>query len=266
MLFLGDIFFICSLQYVIVSILNVRGVILSNKINFKAVLFDIDDTLFNSSLMSTTARRNAIRAFREAGIEIDEDKGYAILKKIVKKYGSNYGEHFNRFLEELEQKPHPKLIAAAVVAYHSTKLSLLRPFPDVVLTLLLLMKEMKIGIVSDGIQEKQWEKLNYLGLQHFFETVIINENETNQKPGTYGFQKALNELGIENSAEVIYVGNSINRDVVGANRMGLVSVLFDPNNKIDLDKLAGEEKPDYVIKRINEITKIVGIKQNKNPL
>ncbi|MHA1124926.1 MAG: TIGR02253 family HAD-type hydrolase [Candidatus Heimdallarchaeota archaeon] len=239
---------------------------MSNKTKYKAVLFDIDDTLFNSSLMSTSARKNAVRALRRAGVEIEEDKGYSILSKIVKKYGSNYGEHFNRFLEELGYQPHPKLIANAVVAYHSEKQALLRPFPDVVLTLLILMKELKIGVVSDGIQEKQWEKLIYLGLQHFFESVVINEKKTNQKPGTYGFQKALNELGIEDPSEVIYVGNSLDRDIVGANRMGLVSVLYDPKNKVDIEKLAGEEKPDYTIKRISEITKIVGIKQNKKAL
>ncbi len=242
---------------------NIRGVSLSNKEKYKAVLFDIDDTLFNSSLMSSSARKNAIRAIRRAGIEIDEDKGYSILAKIVKKYGSNYGEHFNRFLEEIGHQPHPKLIASAVVAYHSEKHALLRPFPDVVLTLLTLMKELKIGVVSDGIQENQWEKLIYLGFQHFFETVVINEKKPNQKPGTYGFQKALNELGIADPAKVIYVGNSIEKDIVGANRMGLVSVLYDPKEKADKDKLTGEEKPDYIIKRISEITKIVSIKQNK---
>jgi len=236
---------------------------LVNNTKYKAVLFDIDDTLFNSSLMSTSARKNAIRAVRRAGIEIDEDKGYTILTKIVKKYGSNYGEHFNRFLEELGHSPHPKLIAAAVVAYHSEKHALLRPFPDVVLTLLLLMKELKIGVVSDGIQEKQWEKLIYLGLQHFFETVVINEKKSNQKPSTYGFQKALNDLGIDDPTKVIYVGDSLERDIVGANRMGLVSILYSPKKKINIDKLTGEEKPEYVINRISKITEIVGIKQKK---
>ncbi len=236
---------------------------MTNNTKYKAVLFDIDDTLFDSSLMSSSARKNAIRALRRAGIEIDEEKGYTILSKIVKKYGSNYGEHFNRFLEELGHSPHPRLIAAAVVAYHSEKHALLRPFPDVVLTLLLLMKKLKIGVVSDGIQEKQWEKLIYLGLQHFFETVVINDKKTNRKPSTYGFTKALNGLGIDDPAKVIYVGDLIERDIVGANRMGLVSVLFAPKKKIDIDKLTGEEKPDYIINRISEITDIVGIKQSK---
>ena len=236
---------------------------MTKQTKYKAVLFDIDDTLFDSSLMSSSARRNAIRALRRSGIDIDEEKGYSLLKKIVKKYGSNYNEHFNRFLEELGHQPHPRLIAAAVVAYHSEKHALLKPFPDVVQTLLVLMKELKIGIVSDGIQEKQWEKIIYLGLQHFFESVVINENPADQKPGTYGFQRALNELGIDQPSSVLYIGNSIEKDVVGANRMGLVSVLFDPMKKIDLEKISDEKKPDYIIHRISEIIKIVGIKQIK---
>ena len=73
-------------------------------------------------------------------------------------------------------------------------------------------------------------------------------------------------MGIDEPSEVIYVGNSIEKDIVGANRMGLVSVLYDPKKKIKIDKLTGEEKPNFVIKRISEVIKIVGIKQKRKTL
>jgi len=237
---------------------------LKQKKKFEAIIFDIDDTLFDSTFMSQSARRNAIRAMHEAGIELDENETFELLLKIVKKYGSNYNEHFNRLLEELEYEPHPKLIAAAVVAYHSEKEALLRPFPDVILTLLTLIKtQHKLGIISDGIREKQWEKLIYLGIQHFFDVVVINELRGNWKPDNHGFKIAMEKLGLTEPEKIIYVGNKIESDIVGANKIGMISVLFDPKNLVKLDNLIEFEKPNHIIKRISEISRIVGIDQIK---
>jgi len=230
---------------------------LSELRKFDAILFDIDDTLFNSTLMSQTARMNAIRALREAGLEIKRQEVFNHLLKIVKKYGSNYPNHFDRLLEELGFESHPKLIAAAVVAYHKTKTTLLHPFPDVVLTLLTLMKNYRIGIISDGIKEKQWEKLIYLGLQHFFEIVVINEDPKSWKPSDKGFKRAMKKLDLEDPTRIMYIGNKIETDILGANRMKMVSVLFDPERIVNIDQLSNDQKPNYIIKRISKIIDIV---------
>lgn len=207
--------------------------------------------------MSQTARMNAIRALREAGLEIDRKKAFNHLLEIVKKYGSNYPNHFDRLIEELGFEVHPKLIAAAVVAYHKTKITLLQPFPDVVLTLLTLMKNYKIGIISDGIKKKQWEKLIYLGFQHFFEIVIINENPKSRKPSDSGFKRAMKKLALKDSTRIMYIGNKIETDIVGANQMKMVSVLFDPEQKVNIDQLQNNHKPNYAIKRISKIIEII---------
>jgi putative hydrolase of the HAD superfamily len=233
----------------------------AKEIPYEAVLFDLDDTLFNSSLMSATARRNAVRAIIEAGLELDEEETYSLLLTIVKKYGSNYGRHFDRLLEELGYQSHPKIIAAAVVAYHSTKFSLLKPFPDVIRTLLKLMKTLKIGIVSDGIKVKQWEKLIYLGIQHFFDVVVINDSPSTWKPAEAGFRIAMNKLGLQKPSKIAYVGNKIETDVLGANRIGITSVLFDPKKKIKISGLKTEEKPKHIITRTSEILEIIGLEK-----
>ncbi|MFW9923684.1 MAG: TIGR02253 family HAD-type hydrolase [Candidatus Thorarchaeota archaeon] len=231
--------------------------------SYEAVFFDLDDTLYNSTLMSNTARRNAIRAIIEAGLDVDEDLAFNLLMEIVKEYGSNYDEHFNRLIEKLGYQIHPKLIAAAVVAYHRTKISLLRPFPDVILTLLTLRKEMKIGIITDGRKVKQWEKLIYLGVEHFFDAVIINEKKEHHKPSLEGFQKALDVLELKNPEKVIYVGNKTDTDILGANNFGFVSVLYCPKKNFSLENLPEIQKPNHIIHRISEITKILNITQKK---
>lgn len=232
---------------------------MTNECKFDAVFFDLDDTLFNSTLMSTSARRNAIRAMIEAGLDLNEEETFELLMQIVKEYGSNYGQHFNRLLESLSIEPHPKLIASAVYAYHSTKRAHLRPFPDVILTLLTLMKNTKIGLISDGIKVKQWEKLIYLGIQHFFDVVIINDSPSTWKPAPYGFKQALKKLGVTDPKKTLYVGNKIKTDIIGANRMEMISVLFQPKIKKEYTKLKGEKKPDFIIDRISKIAEITDL-------
>ncbi|MBN1327917.1 MAG: TIGR02253 family HAD-type hydrolase [Candidatus Heimdallarchaeota archaeon] len=234
---------------------------IDKKKRFDAVLFDLDDTLFNSTLMSSSARRNAIRAICEAGVKLnDEEEAYNLLMKIVNEYGSNYNEHFNRFIEKLGYEVHPKLIAAAIVAYHQTKNSLLRPFPGVILTLLELMKSMKIGIISDGLKIKQWEKLTYLGIQHFFDVVIINDLPLRWKPSEIGYKEAMTKLNLDDSSRIAFVGNKIETDIFGANKMGMISVLFNPTKEIKVENLDDDKKPKHVIKHFGELIEIIGLK------
>jgi hypothetical protein len=43
--------------------------------------------------------------------------------------------------------------------------------------------------------------------------------------------------------------------------MGIVSVLFDPNRYIDIEKLSKKEKPNFVIHKFIEVAEIAGFKQ-----
>lgn len=236
---------------------------MSKVLKIEAVFFDLDDTLYNSTLMSQSARKNAVRAMIEAGLDIDEDTAFNLLMSIVKKYGSNYNKHFDRLLEELSVPSNPKLIAAAIVAYHRTKFAHLRPFPDVVLTLLTLRKNHKIGIITDGKKVKQWEKLIYLGLEHFFDLVIINDKKTRHKPNNFAFKKAMKKLNFKKPEKIIYVGNKIDTDILGAKNAKWISILFDFKKMVKKEALAENQRPDYIINRISEVIKILDLEQTK---
>jgi putative hydrolase of the HAD superfamily len=84
----------------------------------KAIFFDIDDTLYDSTKLTTMARENSIKAMIDSGLqERSEEKLYNLLNEIIKKHGSNYPKHYDRLLDELGHGPDPKIIAAGVVAY-----------------------------------------------------------------------------------------------------------------------------------------------------
>jgi putative hydrolase of the HAD superfamily len=223
----------------------------------KAVLFDIDDTLFDTTTLAKMARVNAVKAMVESGLPIhDVQRGYKPLVKIVEEYGANYDQHFDRLLEVFGHKQDPKVIAAGIVAYHDTKLAYLKPDPDVIPTLIALRdKGCKIGIVSNGRSVKQWEKIIRLGLQHFFHKVVISEEVGVEKPESKIFDIALKKLHV-NADEAVYVGDTLETDVFGANKAGLVSVrlLKRKRKESPLDRTM---RPKVTIRRISELLSIL---------
>ena len=84
------------------------------------MIFDIEDTLYDSSLQMRMTRLNAVRAMIEAGLPIDLEIGYKTLEDIANQYGPHYTRHFDKLLECLGLKWNPRVIAAGVVAYRET--------------------------------------------------------------------------------------------------------------------------------------------------
>lgn len=221
------------------------------------MLFDVDDTLFDTETLAKMARLNAVKAMIESGLPLrDVQRGYNALVRIVDKYGANYDHHFDRLLEVLGFKRDPKIIAAGIVAYHDTKLAYLKPDPDLIPTLIALRdRGCKIGVVSNGRAVKQWEKIIRLGLHHFFDVVIISEDIGWEKPDPRIFEAALRELGVK-EGEAAYVGDTPEIDVLGANRAGLISVMLAKRKRKEL-AMEKEMRPRFTVRRISELLAII---------
>lgn len=223
----------------------------------KAVLFDIDNTLFNTQVMAANSRRNAVKAMIEAGFDVDLGEALGVLSKIVRKYGPNYDNHYDRLLEEYGLAPNHRVIAAGIVAYHTTKIAYLVPYSDTIPTLLQLREnKIKLGVVSDGLAVKQWEKLIRLGLQHFFQAVVVSEDLGVSKPDGVLFSRAVEMLSLK-PTQVLMVGDRLRKDIYGANKAGLVSVQILHEGSSKRKPKNQFEYPDYVIEKIGEILEIL---------
>ncbi|MFC2154628.1 TIGR02253 family HAD-type hydrolase [Candidatus Altiarchaeota archaeon] len=224
----------------------------------KAVFFDIDNTLFDTQRLAEASRRNAIRAMIESGLNVEEDDAYERLIAIVKKYGSNYGNHYDELLKQYKQGGNPHIIAAGIVAYHSTKFAYLVPFQDTVPTLIKLRDiGLKLGVITDGIAVKQWSKLISLGLQHFFHAVIISEEKGVSKPETTQFLDACQEVGCL-PHEAVMVGDRLDKDILGANIAGMTSVqLLKKPNEDKPNPNSDREEPDYIISKLSDLVELL---------
>jgi putative hydrolase of the HAD superfamily len=205
----------------------------------RGVLFDIDDTLYDSSQLAEMARRNSVKAMIDAGLSAgDEAEIYRLLLDVIREHGPNDPHHYDRLLETLGAPWDPKIIAAGVVAYEHTKMGYLKPYPGVIPTLLLLRQKRRLGIVSNGLSIKQWEKLIGLGIHHFFEVVVTSEAVNSEKPERAIFAHTLAQMGLA-PEECVMVGDRPETDILGGNLSGLRTVQI----------LRGDRTPEYPTER-----------------
>jgi len=225
---------------------------------FKGVLFDIDDTLYDTSGFAKLARKAALNVMIEGGLPLDSNDAYIHLRKIIKEKGSNYDKHFNVLTREVLGEENPLLIALGMITYHNVKFALLRPFPETTSTLLYLNKKgYHLGVVSNGITIKQWEKLIRLGLYHFFDEVVTSQAAGVEKPDPQIFELALNRMGCKSSKSIM-VGNKFSEDIIGAINAGMSTILVN-------SKLTASEK-DFIKKEGIKLDVIADIGELKDIL
>jgi putative hydrolase of the HAD superfamily len=197
----------------------------------RAVLFDLDDTLFSTTSFARKARKNAVEAMVAAGLEMHPDEVLRELDEVLAEFSSNYEHHFDQLLRRLRGRAvarvNPALIVAAgVVAYHDTKFTSLAPFPDV----LPLFESLRgagcvVGVLTHGWTTKQMEKLVRLGLVSFLdpEAIFISEQIGISKPNPKLWLVALQDLGLS-PQEAMYVGDHPAHDIAPPQSIGMKTV------------------------------------------
>ncbi len=224
----------------------------------KAVFFDIDDTLYDTSGFAELARKAALRAMIDAGLPLTHQDAYTLLREIIKEKGSNYNKHFNILTKRVLGEENPLLIALGMITYHNVKFALLRLFPDTMSTLIYLKKNnYQLGAISNGLTIKQWEKLIRLGLYHFFDDVVTSQEAGSEKPDIEIFQMALNRMGCQ-AEKSIMVGNKFNEDIIGATNAGMSAILVNSIlTEAEKEQIKQEKLDVKVISDINEIKNIL---------
>jgi putative hydrolase of the HAD superfamily len=117
-----------------------------------------------------------------------------------------------------------------------------------------------LALVADSRPHTPANVLRQHGLYGLFETLAISEVVGVEKPDRLIFQTALEALGIPESdySRVAMVGNNLERDVVGANRLGLISIFFHGSDRRRSRPLTAEETPQYTVSSAEELISLIG--------
>ncbi len=225
---------------------------------FKAVVFDLDNTLCNTSkaiqfsLTETFKLKNSYfqvknldefliinqRAFQEIYFNLSIP---SISKPIL---------IWLKMFELMEMKPSLKELLEIISIYKNNMLNALTLYYGVEDLFRKLYKEkVKIGILSNGIFIDQAEKIIKLGLSSYINTLITPDISLSYKPELKSYRYILKQLEVE-PHQTIMVGNSLFDDLQGAKKIGMFTLLIKgPHYKEKLDKTI----IDYIVNNPSEI-------------
>ncbi len=213
----------------------------------KAVLFDLDDTLFDhkfsrfKGLEALQKRFSRLKAIPLKELEEEHERllnadycqvlngKLSIAEGInqrITKLCAMYGVNLN--VEEGK---------SAADLYNQEYLKSRQAVPGSKELLITLMNYAKLGVVTNGLVETQMEKLHVCKIDKLVDYVIISETVGYQKPSKELFEAALEKVNAKPS-DAVYVGDSWECDIMPAVAVGMKAVwlnrygLDNPNPKI----------------------------------
>ena len=112
-----------------------------------------------------------------------------------------------------------------------------------------------ILMVADGLVRSFHNTMEGNGLDGIFSAWIISEEVGEDKPSPKMFQAAMDALSFteQDKGRIIMVGNNVKRDIRGANRFGIRSVLIDWSKRRPFDEELPEDHACYRIHTPEEL-------------
>ena len=218
-----------------------------------AVIFDFDNTLMDFMKMKRAAVESAVDGMIDAGLLIKKDEMVEKIYKVYTAEGIEDQQIFDKVLLNEFGKVDYKILAAGIIGYRRAKEGTLALYPHVHLTLTGLARMgLKMAVVSDAPRLPVWLRICGLGLQHYFDAVVTSDDAGFKKPHSKPFLMALEKLNVV-PAEAIMLGDWIERDMVGAKKVGLKTV-FARYGDISQAKESGA---DYDIDDVSQLLDIV---------
>lgn len=196
--------------------------------DFGYVLLDLDGTLYPYEPAHAAARA-AVRALLEerldARADLVEEALEAGRSETHRRHPRTAAGHsrilyFQAALERLGSHPVP-LARECEDAYWNRFLEVMRPFPELE-SFLSRLEPAKTCVVTDLTARIQHRKFERLGLRRWIGHIVTSEEAGVEKPDSGIFQMALDKLGAT-PEESCMVGDSFERDVLGASRLGIHS-------------------------------------------
>ena len=224
---------------------------------YKALLLDIDNTLYDYNVTHAFAKSKVIEYcmsilnFTKEEINSAYDKARHKVHIELCETAASHNRllYFQKMLEILNVNPLEYSFDIYNV-YWDSFLDKLVPFEGIY-TLLEKYKG-NICLVTDLTAHIQYRKVKKLGLEKYCNAIVTSEEAGHEKPHPYMFMLALQKLGLEGK-DVCMIGDSFKKDVLGAAGAGIASVWFNHESKQEShnDNLISE------VKSFNEIIDLV---------
>lgn len=237
--------------------------------NYKLVLIDLDDTLFDYPKTEKTAFRNT---FEELGFfvksELSNDKKEEIYEKVKDRYKDVNLQlwkdlekgavdkdrlkvvRFEKIIEEFDLKYDP---------YEMSELYLKKlgegifPFETTEKLCEYLHSKYKVGIVTNGIKEVQHSRIENSTIAKYIDKIIISDEVGVNKPDKRIFEYAMNYFEIMDKSEVIMIGDSLGADIKGGQNAGIDTCWVNLRNNVNDTGII----PKYEVNKLEKLFEIL---------
>jgi len=144
-----------------------------------------------------------------------------------------------------------KLATILAQLYRAISRKRLQLYPDVKRVMDELRPAYRMALVSDAQPCWALPEIKAVGLNGYFDPIIISANYGFRKPDSRLFGEALNTMKLAPN-EVICVGNDMYRDIYGASQLGIKTIFVDSNQGA---KSHENVTPAYFAHRFEDILK-----------
>lgn len=217
--------------------------------NITAVLFDMDNTLFDfveAKLAACTAVNRLL------GL----DKPMELIAYFLREDGHRFEDpaHIRDFMQD-NGVYSESAYAECCRVYDQVKLDTIRPYPKMAQTLGSLKKKgLFLSVVTDAVRNNAATRLKKTGLYPLFDAVISSDMTHAFKPDPQVFLAAL-EILERSPSEVLLVGDSLRRDIGPAKQIGIMTAYAGYGDRNFHE--VRSERADFTLDRIEDILKIV---------
>ena len=223
----------------------------------KGILFDLDDTLYDYNALNRNAV-SALTAYSCEKLQVSKEtfeKAFSHGRQETKKGIDTLAAAHNRMiymqktLEYLQINPFAYALEMYDVYwnYMLENMCLFKGAEE--LLCYLKNKGVQLAICTDLTTHIQHRKVRKLGLDQYINVIVTSEEVGVEKPNIKMFLTVLDKLKMSPD-EVLYVGDSYERDMVGAKKCGMRTYWYNPEGKkIEKINMVDKEFKDYAMLR-----------------
>jgi len=217
-----------------------------------AVCFDLDDTLFPYA-------RYARAGLAAAADRIEAETERRYHDELLDLY-FRAGVTEGTFDELVDRHDLPAgVVDDAVEAFHSSTTPL-EPYDETEAVLSTLADEYRLGLITDG--RGGHAKLDRLGIDDRFETVIVTPELDRSKADPRVFERAAADLSVL-PWSAVYVGDDPRIDFRLPNAFGMTTVRLRRGRYVDLEPADKQFAPDVEITSLDELPGIIASEEPK---
>jgi HAD superfamily hydrolase (TIGR01549 family) len=203
----------------------------------RAVLFDLDDTLFDHRQCARLALRDLHEShavFQTRSLSDFERLHAAFLEELHKRVIAGElplevarEERIRRLFAAVGATPDASTITQAAARYRDGYRIARQPIAGAAHLLAAVRQRARVGIVSNNLLEEQEDKLRHCELDRHVDVLVVSEKVGVSKPDPRIFEVALQRLECSRT-EAVMIGDSWEADIAGARAAGIRAIWFNP--------------------------------------